>query len=382
MAREGAEVALQALRVSDIGPHRPEVADARPRAGRHVRAGGGQQHDQADGLQHHRLPAHVRPGHQQSGLRRSEIDLQRDHALGTAALLQQQRMARAAEREIGRRLALRGPAVPLEAGARQRLQEVQLRVRLLARRQRVGLGPQALRQRPHDAIDLGLLLELRLVAAVVELDHREGLDEVRPAAARLIVQQARHLAMEFRLHREHVAVVAQGHELLGEPGGEALEQLFDPALDVRIEAPDFAADRAQLRRGVVADLAVRAEGLPEQRDQRVEIRQRSPDLREARKRFGVEPEQLPARAFPGGHGAPGFAQLRKIQAQGAGLEPLEPRPGVDGRLGQRSCALGESRLDFGDQGSAPGGFGYGEWSQGEDALASVLGAGAAREDRE
>ena len=62
----------------------------------------------------------------------------------------------------------------------------------------------------QDALHLLLLVELQLSPVVVQLHHRQGLDEERGPAGRLIMDQPRDAPFELRLEGDDVATTALG----------------------------------------------------------------------------------------------------------------------------------------------------------------------------
>ncbi len=105
----------------------------------------------------------------------------------------------------------------------------------------------------EDARDLLALLARKLAQSVVLLDERERLDEQRLTRARGVVDDPRNRAPRIRANREHGPPAALGQELLLQVGTQARghlpQSLGRPLARDRV----LASQRAELRRGAVAD---------------------------------------------------------------------------------------------------------------------------------
>ncbi len=109
----------------------------------------------------------------------------------------------------------------------------------------------------EDALDLALLLELRLAPAVGHVDDGERLEPHRGAAAGDVVDDALELAAHVGLDGDDVSAVAQGDDglLRNALGERRREDVLEPLVQAVVEAADLAADAAEGGAGLVGDLA-------------------------------------------------------------------------------------------------------------------------------
>ena len=80
-----------------------------------------------------------------------------------------------------------------------------------AAQERISLLANFLAQSAQDAFDLALFLENQRAPAIGHLDDRQGLDEERRSAGRLVVHDAGHLAAGLGADRDHVAASPLRH---------------------------------------------------------------------------------------------------------------------------------------------------------------------------
>ena len=340
---ERREVLRHALLVTDDGEALREDGQPRPVARGDVAARLRHEHEQAQGLERHRLAARVGAGDHEHRALGADLDVHGNDwaaALGRPALREQDRVEGAAQEHVAllgdRRLD--GLHALGEGAAREDQVEaadaghqgVELRQR---RPHRVG-------QRGQDAEDLGLFLARGLDEIVVRLHHRLRLHEEGGPALRAVVHDAAQAALGFRADRQHVAAVADGDVALLErgvgigPGEVGLEPLDELAPQV----PDPLANAAQRGRRLVAHLAVGVERAPEQLGQLGLPREARERLRE------IGGHRLDGAAV--GHEAPRRVQQRDQRGQVRGLghrarhaRALERGPHVRDALPGRHAGL-------------------------------------------
>ena len=126
--------------------------------------------------------------------------------------------------------------------------EVQVPQRLDGLPQRAGLGSDDVRQLAQDAADFLFFGQLRLAPLVVQLYHRQRLDEQGGAAARLIVHQPGYPALELGAQRNDVAPLALGDDRFLQVGlvrarGHDPLQAFQQAAMRLAQLPADASER-------------------------------------------------------------------------------------------------------------------------------------------
>ena len=191
---------------------------------------------------------------------------------------------------------------------------------------------------------LALDREIRLLLAVVELDHRFGLDEQRGSGGRSVVHDAGDARARVRAHRQHVAIAAQRDEGILQRARDVA--VAEEALDALLRGnPEFARGAASVgERGRcrVGDAAVRIERALDLRGERGVIDECACDCREARREFRAAREE--ARGL--GAGAQRGRDVEQLHAcePAAAREPRQQRVDV-ARAGGRCYVAGiEDRL--------------------------------------
>ncbi len=197
---------------------------------------------------------------------------------------------------------------------------------------RFGLRADLAAERAQDALDLALLFELRLAPLVAQLDDGQRLHPHRRAAARHVVHDALDLAAHVRLHRDHVAAVAQRDDrfLRHALRERRAEDLLQPLVQPVVQRADLAAHRAERRARLVrhlrplVDAAVDVLDRPRHRLDQVD------GLTQQRQRFEPRDRRLEvARAF----------QRRGDTEQVVGVEQAAARR----LLGERAHVVGAAK---------------------------------------
>ena len=118
------------------------------------------------------------------------------------------------------------------------------------------------RQGGQDALDLLLLLGLKLPQLIVGLYHTNGFDKEGGPGGGHIVDQTGDGILVLRLHRHHIAVRPDGDngflQILGLVGGDQLLQNFP---HFGLSGPHMPADRGQFRTGGIGDLFLPQNGI-------------------------------------------------------------------------------------------------------------------------
>ena len=239
---KGRGVLRDRLLVADIAAHVREISDRGPLSGGELHAAVRHRHEESDQLQRDRLAAHVRPADHDEAYLVVEHERLRH---GTRA---EQRVAAGANIDARRIHDRRRQRV-------HRLRDPNAREHEIEIGQHVEVGFRALaprtderRQVGEDARDLVLLLDTQRAQAVVDVERVERFDEQRVPGRRRIVHHARDRVAELRLHGNHEAPVADGHDRI-------LDRLR-------------VAWRAQDRRAAVARLVLRVPGVAAQARER------------------------------------------------------------------------------------------------------------------
>ncbi len=112
------------------------------------------------------------------------------------------------------------------------------------------------RELPQDPLDLLALRARRLRLAVGELDDVERLDEEGLAGVGRVVDDSRHAPAGARLDGQHGPAAAEGDELLLQVLAELAraDELLELVAHALPPGPELAAQLAELRRGVVAQV--------------------------------------------------------------------------------------------------------------------------------
>jgi hypothetical protein len=211
-----------------------------------------QERQQSDGLERHRFAAGVGTGENEH-VGAAELEIERHRgALLAAQLGFQKRMPRAAQDETlaGARRRRRELAPP----KRPRLHRVDRFDRVETGFDGGGVGGDPAGQFFEDAADLAALGIAPALQLVVRIQHFERFDEERRAASRTIVDDAADTAGRVGTHRDHVAVAALRHVLVGRGAGAA-HQALEPRQQIFALFLDLAPQAAQERRRVVAQFA-------------------------------------------------------------------------------------------------------------------------------
>ncbi len=226
VAAEGRKRLLDALLVANIGQHFFEDRYAAGGVGGHRQAGLGHEDQQPNRLQGDCLAASVRPRDQEDAVFASQGQRDRDRfgQERVACFMQLQLGGHAAQPALGRGLvgerclARRRQLIGQAGGGHEKVHLGQDGDVFRERRRR--LADDAA-EAPENALDLALLLDLKLAPLVREVHDGQGLDEQRRAARGDVMDNAAHLAAEIGLDGDNVPAVAQGDDrLLGrEPAG-------------------------------------------------------------------------------------------------------------------------------------------------------------------
>ena len=182
------------------------------------------------------------------------------------------------------------------------------------------------RELPQDPLDLLTLRARRLRLAVGELDDVERLDEERLAGVGRIVNDPGHASAGARLDGQHGAAAAESDELLLQVLAELAraDELLELVAHALPPGPELAAQLAELRRGVVAQVGAvlldrSVDRLGHARERRVDCRR---ELAEERCRRLVESGAGAQRAGRGVGDAP--QRLRRERAAEGGMRRLVP----------------------------------------------------------
>ena len=107
-------------------------------------------------------------------------------------------------------------------------------------------------------LDLLLLLQGQLADLVVEADDGSGLDKERGAAGALVVDDALHLVLVFRLDGDAVAVPAHGYDAVLQIGGQRhIDHFTQLLVDPAARHADLAAHSSKARARFVRDVLLR-----------------------------------------------------------------------------------------------------------------------------
>ncbi len=271
--REGGEVGGDVLLVADVGPQPAEGRKPGPLGHRQRNPVQRHQGHQPDGLENHGLAARVGPGDHQGAHARPQLEVQGNGQVAGIAPLQiaedlapqgvqplvEQRVPGAVQHQPAGGARHRHPA--FDAAPEQHLGLD--RVELAEHRDRRGEALPGVGEEPRDQMQdplhLALLAGRRSGELVVELDHRQGLDEGGRPARRHVEQQARQLGPHRGAHRQAVAVPAQGRRGVGDELAVSSPDALELGHDGDPGARDLAPEPGQLGRGVVIDRAVTAE---------------------------------------------------------------------------------------------------------------------------
>ena len=125
----------------------------------------------------------------------------------------------------------------------------------------LGAAAERVAQRQQDAPHFFVLLLLERDDVVVDFDGAERLEIEAGAAARAAMNDAGNRGPVLGANDQHVAAMAIGDDLLLEVfrGVLAAQVRLERAAQPRALPPQAVADAAQLRRGIVHDLARRVD---------------------------------------------------------------------------------------------------------------------------
>jgi hypothetical protein len=296
--------AIHRLLIAEVGAQVGEHRHRAPLARQHRQPRVRERHGEADRLQEHRLPAHVRAGDQQQPGLLTQLEIQRHglhhglhHALafgsggrvartlGNGALLRhrEQRVSRAHQPQRVAAGRDRHTA-QLHRPQRARTQRVQRRERVLERLQ---LGRGRAHGSPQLAQDAAFFrrgFAAKLDEPVVGVGRFERLHEQRLPAVRAVVHDRRLARHARRGHQRHEAITRSRHVAVAVAVRRrpALELLVQPALAL---GDRLASARERARRAVLhAPVGIECgRDLPLQGFER---RQRAGELREPREALG------------------------------------------------------------------------------------------------
>ena len=248
--------------------------------------------EQADRGDGHRLPAAVRPGHDEGALRRVEPHVARHDLL---PLQYEERVAQGQELEPRRRRRHLG-RVRVEVGreAGRRLEGVEPGEHLEVPGEGARARPERLRQLAQDPLLLLGRHGVRDGELVPELDHRVGLDEERLARLRGVVDDARHGRAGARQHRQHVPLVPDGEVAVAEVRLhlDVGEQRLDLGLERAVEPAGALAGLGEGGARAIRDGPGRLDGALDPVRERRRGRERLGERREARDLAGAREQDL------------------------------------------------------------------------------------------
>ena len=256
---EGREALRDRLLVPDVGEDPLDDRHPAAAAGGDLQSARGHQHEQADRLEGHGLPAGVRSGDHERLEVGAEAHVDRDNV---AALGDEQRMARGHEVELPVAVEERPLAVEEVRQLGLREGEIDARERGHQRLELVAVLLDAARQLVEDPLHLGPLGQLGLAQRVVRFEDLQRLDEDGRPRRGLIVDDALHRAAHLRLHGHDIAAAAQRHDRLLERARElTLEQPVEPLLKTRLRRAQLRAKRTQPRARAVEHLGGPRDGV-------------------------------------------------------------------------------------------------------------------------
>ena len=321
------------LLVADVGEDVPEDGQPAARVGRHVEPRLVHEREKAERAKGDRLPARVRPGHEERLEIRPQLHVDRNDRPREAG------MAGAPQGDLRPRADLGPGCVELLRQARLRAPEVEAGQRPEQLAERPGLAGHERRQLVEDALHLLLLGHLRLAPRVAQLDRDEWLHEQRLAAAGRVVDDPLDPPARLGADGHHVAPVAQRHDRVLEcrPHLRRVHQLLQPAPQPLVGQPGCPPEPSEARRCRVEQLPDRIErslqGGPERR-QAVQIPGKRAEQGAAV--AGERVAQPRPRFERGGDGG----ELRRVQAPAA-RRPPDGGPDVVGAPDPRLRLLRE-----------------------------------------
>ena len=258
MGREGREALFDGLLVADIGVHLPEQGDLAAVGGGDVQAALGHQRQKADGLEGDGLAAGVGAGDHEGPEPVADPEIEGHHALPV-----DQGMAGPHKAHLPVRADLGAHCLHVFGKGGFGEDEIQFGEDLQIAED-LGRVPGHLPgQGKEDPLDLGLFLGLPALDLVAKLHDGHGLDIQRGTGRALIMHKARHVLPELLPDREHIAPVADRHDIVHQVFGRAAAvgvgvQLIPDAL---VAQPDMPADVGKVRAGAVGDLVFPEHGV-------------------------------------------------------------------------------------------------------------------------
>ena len=206
--RERGQRLLDALLVADVGHDLVEHGHGAAVGTRDVQAALRHRREQTDSLERDGLAAGIRAGDDE----RVKLAAER-HVDRHGGILRQQRMARAAQRELLIRERGRD-RVKLVGKLCLGKDEIKAHEHVKVARDVLAVRRALRRELGQDALDLGLFARTQLAQLVVRLHGGHRLDEQRRAGGRHIVHEAGHGALVLGLDRHDVALGARGDDRL------------------------------------------------------------------------------------------------------------------------------------------------------------------------